>query len=109
MVALNLVSLQPIIVTYNGGQNPEPWSVEMQVQPSMPQTPGAMTITRTHEQGGVFTSELPVTSHLTFRNQAGPGVVGPIERTETFYTGFGASSPLGPGYDTGPPAPWFVP
>jgi hypothetical protein len=109
MVALNLVSLQPIIVTYNGGQDPEPWSVEMQVQPSTPQTPGAMTITRTHAQGGVFTSELPVTSHLTFRSQVGPQVVGPIERTETFYTGFGASSPLGPGYDTGPPAPWFVP
>ncbi len=109
IVALNLVSVQPIIVTYNGGQNPEPWSVEMEVQPSTPQTTGAMTITKTHGQGGFFTSELPVTSHLTFRNQAGPGVVGPIARTETFYTGFGTSSPLGPSYDTGSPVPWFVP
>lgn len=109
IVALNLISVQPIVVTYNGGQNPQPWSVQMQVQPNTPQTPGAMTITRTYEQGGVFTSELPVTSHLTFRNQAGPEVVGPIARTETFYTGFGTNSPLGPGYDTGAPAPWFVP
>jgi hypothetical protein len=36
-------------------------------------------------------------------------VVGPIERTETFYTGFGVNSPLGPGYDTGLPTPGFVP
>lgn len=109
IVTLDLVSVQPIIVTFNGGQNPQPWSVQMQVQPSTPQTPGAMTITRTHDQGGVFTSELPVTSHLTFRNQVGPEVIGPIARTETFYTGFGVNSPLGPGYDTGAPAPWFVP
>ncbi len=109
IVAMSLVSLQPIIVTYNGGQNPEQWSLQMGVNPNTTQETGAMTITRTSAQGGVFTSELPVKSHLIFTNLSGPGMVGPIERSDTYYTGFGTGSPLGSGYDTGPPVPWIMP
>jgi hypothetical protein len=74
----------------------------------MPQETGALTLTRTSEQGGTFTAELPVTSQLVFTNLSGPGTVGPIERTDTYYTGFGNQSPLGPSYDTGAPVPWVV-
>lgn len=109
IVAMSLTSVQPIIVTYNGGQNPEPWSVQMQVNPNSPQTPGAMTLTRTGEHGGTFTFELPVNSLMTYRQVVGTGVVGPISRTDTYYGGLGTSSPLGPSYDTGPPVPWLMP
>lgn len=108
IVALSLTSVNPIVVTYNGGQNPQQWSVQMSATPSMPQETGALTLTRTSAQGGTFTAELPVTSQLVFTNLSGPGTVGPIERTDTFYTGFGTQSPLGPSYDTGAPVPWVV-
>ena len=80
----------------------------MSVNPNSTQQTGAMTLTRTSAQGGTFTSELPVKSMMVFTNLSGPGTVGPIERTDTYYTGFGNQSPLGTGYDTGPPAPWVV-
>lgn len=108
IVQLSLVSVQPIVVTYNGGQNPQQWMVQMSVNPNSTQQTGAMTLTRTSAQGGTFTSELPVKSMMVFTNLSGPGTVGPIERTDTYYTGFGNQSPLGTGYDTGPPAPWVV-
>ena len=80
----------------------------MTVSPSMTQPTGAMALTRPSAQGETFTSELPVKSMLMFTNLSGPGTVGPIERTDTYYTGFGNQSPLGTGYDTGPPVPWVV-
>lgn len=110
IVSLHLQSAQPIIVTYNGGQNPEMWSLQMQAGPSLPQQPGVMTLTRTGANQGVFTSELPVNSQLTFNRESGPPQqVGPIPHQDYFYTGFGTNSPLGPAYDTGSPVPWAVP
>ena len=109
IVALSLTSAQPIVVTYNGGQNPDPWSVQMQVNPNTPQAPGAMTLTRSSEQSGTFTFDLPVASEVTFRRVNGPQVVGPVNRVETYYGGFGTNSPLGQSYNTGPPIPWTLP
>ena len=50
IVELNLVSTSPITVTFNGGQNPEQWDVEVQL--SNPQAPGTMTLTRTGPSSG---------------------------------------------------------
>lgn len=65
IVALNLVSVQPITVTY-GGVNPELWNVSVNLSSLVPQSQGMMTITREYENGGVFEAYLPVTTKITF-------------------------------------------
>jgi len=63
IVALNLVSVEPITVTYNGGQNPEPWNVAVGLAPT--QNQGQMTINQ-GTGGGTFNSQLPVSPRFTF-------------------------------------------
>lgn len=110
IVSLHLQSVQPIVVTYNGGQNPEQWQMNITVEPSANQAPGAMTLTRTGANQGVFTSDLPVASQMVFNRVDGPPLqVGPVNRLDHFYTGFGTNSPLGQTYDTGVPVPWTMP
>ena len=59
--------MAPITVTYDGGQRPELWDVDVGLSPS-PQPVGSMTIT--HDTGGnvggTFNSFLPVLPRLTF-------------------------------------------
>jgi hypothetical protein len=66
LVQLSLVSMQPITVTYNGGQNPEPWQVNAQTGSQASQ--GQMTITHPTltGAGGTFSSTLRVLPLLTF-------------------------------------------
>lgn len=75
MVALSLVSLTPITVTYNGGQNPEVWNVAACLSPS-PQPIGSMHVVTSAcacAEGGTFTSTLPVLPKLTFTRVGPPG------------------------------------
>ncbi len=65
IVALSLVSVAPIIVTYNGGQDPESWDVEVCLS-SSPQLPGSMTINQVCQEGGTFTADIPVLPLFTF-------------------------------------------
>jgi hypothetical protein len=65
IVALSLTSVNPITVTYNGGQNPELWRLELyrsQLGPS----PGTMTVAKTHGNGGTFTAQFQVRALLVF-------------------------------------------
>jgi hypothetical protein len=73
IVALSLVSCNPITITYNGGQSPEPWNVAVCLS-DLPQPFGTMTITKTYANGGTFTSTLPVQPKFTFVRQ-GDGAV----------------------------------
>ncbi len=110
IVSLHLQSVQPIIITYNGGQNPEQWVVQMVVEPTAQQQPGAMTLKRTGPNQGEFTMDLPVSSQLVYNRLDGPPQqVGPVPHLDHFYTGFGTNSPLGPAFDTGAPVPFTVP
>jgi hypothetical protein len=71
LIQLNLVSIQPITVTYNGGQNPEPWDVQVDLsnfQPSL----GSMTVTKTSPQGGTFDSQLEVRPRFVFTQVGEP-------------------------------------
>jgi hypothetical protein len=70
IVALSLVSSQPITVTYNGGQNPELWDVQACLSSLAPQPQGSMTIARTCPGGGTFRSTLPVVPKLVFTRQS---------------------------------------
>jgi len=70
IVALSLRSVEPITVTYNGGQNPEQWDVRVCLSDAVPQCPGTMIISRTHTNGGVYWSDFPAIPKFIFD---GPG------------------------------------
>jgi len=86
LVQLNLVSCEPIIVTYPRGQNPQLWDVKVMLQPSPP-SHGQMTVTKTHANGGTFTSEFYVQPVFTFTKVGGTDVrvlsTGPIQLVST--------------------------
>ncbi len=72
IVALNLVSVNPITVTYNGGQNPEPWNVRVCLSSQAAQPQGTMTITLTCPEGGQYNASLPVLPKLVFTRVSPP-------------------------------------
>lgn len=65
LVELNLVSCEPITVTFDGGQNPQQWNVAVTLSETA-QEPGTMTVTKTGTNGGTFTSDFPVQPLFTF-------------------------------------------
>jgi hypothetical protein len=69
IVELSLKSISPITVTFNGGQDPEIWDVDVCLSPT-PSPVGSMTITKTHADGGTFDSTLPVTPLFRFTRQS---------------------------------------
>ena len=75
IIALSLVSIEPITVTFNGGQNPEDWDVEVHLSSTVPQPTGSMTITKTHENGGVFESSFKVVPSFVFTHTTLPSSV----------------------------------
>jgi hypothetical protein len=67
IVALSLVSIEPIVVTYNGGQNPQQWNVKMELSSTGPPPPsGSMTPRHTDPVGGTFDSQFYVQPLFTF-------------------------------------------
>jgi hypothetical protein len=76
IVALNLVSLQPITVQYPPPRPPEQWNVRLGLSDFMPQQPqGLMTVRKTHCNGGTWTSFLPVRAKFTFTQVGNPANV----------------------------------
>jgi hypothetical protein len=63
IVALNLVSINPITVQCPSGV--QRWTVTVNLQP-VPQPPGQMSIHKTHPNGGTFDSFLPVRARFIF-------------------------------------------
>jgi hypothetical protein len=74
IVALNLVSAEPITVTYNGGQNPEQWDVMVGLS-EVPAPMGTLWATKQHCSGGEFTSELYIQPKFTFTRGDPPSEV----------------------------------
>ena len=75
IVALSLQSVAPITVTYNGGQNREPWV--MQTCLPAPQPPGSMTILRNPQgDGGTFDAEFSVFFDVSASPVDAPGLPG---------------------------------
>ncbi|MFQ6007866.1 MAG: dockerin type I repeat-containing protein [Candidatus Zixiibacteriota bacterium] len=56
LIALSLRSTEPITVTYNGGQDPELWGVEVCLSTAGWPPLGSMVITRECDSGGSFTA-----------------------------------------------------
>ncbi len=65
IIAMSLVSVNPITVTYNGGLNPELWNVEITLSPSLAST-GTMTIRKEHANGGTFDAAILLQPYFTF-------------------------------------------
>ena len=68
IVELSLVSVSPIVVGFSG-LTPELWDVEVDLS-TQPQSLGTMIIQRTHANGGVFVTDLPVLPRFTFTSVA---------------------------------------
>ena len=88
IVALNLVSCEPITVQING--QPTEWDVRVTLPADTPQPSGTMTIQLTEPTGGTFDSSLPVRPLLIFQSHGGddevildpgttPGTIGDIK------------------------------
>jgi hypothetical protein len=73
LIQLSLVSTNPITVTYNGGFNPELWTVAVDESPTVPGT-GTMAITKTQANGGTFNTQFNVVPHFTFTRASPPAV-----------------------------------
>ena len=75
IVALHLVSVQPITVTYNGGMNPQLWDVQSCLSSAAPQQVGSMAIrlgSCDPREGGTFQAILPVLPRLVFTEVGNP-------------------------------------
>ncbi len=66
IVALSLVGIDPITVTFNGGQDPEPWDVKVDLSTVVTPPAGTLTATKGHCNGGTYTSVLNVQPRFTF-------------------------------------------
>ncbi len=65
IVEMSLVSVAPIIVSYNGGSTTEEWDVEITLSASVAST-GTMTITKEHADGGTFDETVVFQPYFTF-------------------------------------------
>ncbi len=97
IVELSLVSTSPITVTYNGGQNPEPWDVAVDLSAVVTPPAGTLTALKEHCNGGTYTSVLHVQPRFTFHSVASPTQV-------VFDTGDSGLPPVMLIQDV--PAPW---
>ncbi len=66
IVGMNLVSVQPITVTYNGGQNPEQWDMHVTLPENQPQAFGSLNSCKDDPNGGGYDLVIPVQPILTF-------------------------------------------
>jgi len=84
LVALNLVSSDPITVTYNGGQNPQLWDVLANCSDFAPST-GTMTITKDDCNSGTFTATFELQIKYTFTQVGNPGNVRILDTGELMF------------------------
>lgn len=71
--ALKLEAIEPITITY-GGANPELWAVTVD-RSAVDPPPGTLTVTKSHCNGGTYTSVLNVQPRFTFTKVGDPGMV----------------------------------
>ncbi|MFQ5495395.1 MAG: hypothetical protein ACE5EX_08445, partial [Phycisphaerae bacterium] len=97
VVALSMVGTGPITVTFNGGQNPEDWDTAVDLSSVTPAA-GTLTATKTHCNGGTYTSIMNVQPRFTFTK-----VLDPVQ-VRVLDTGLAGITPVTLVQDL--PAPW---
>jgi hypothetical protein len=85
IVAMSLVSAQPIQVSYGSGGDSF-FDVVVTLNPQVAQQPGSLTLNRTSLHGGTFDMVFPVNVMFTFTNThpGGPAASGPIIFQDTY-------------------------
>ncbi len=73
IIALSLVSIDPITVTF-GGRNPTFWDVIIDLSPLLP-PPGNLQAQKTHPNGGTFSAQFFVQPRFTFTSVQDPAQV----------------------------------
>lgn len=73
LVECHLQSTDPIIVTYNGGTNPTPWDVHVDIVPGT--SSGFLDATREADNGGTFSGSLGILPVFTFTQVDSPSNV----------------------------------
>jgi hypothetical protein len=81
IVALNLVSVQPIVVTGSGG--PTLWDVAITLRPMTIQPMGSMNVVHNDPAGGSFSASLPDEARFTFTEVGNPSNIKMIDPLET--------------------------
>jgi hypothetical protein len=71
LVELDLKSVEPIKVSYDGGLYEEEWDVEVDLSGISP-PPGTLSATKTDCNGGTYSSTLPVQPRFTFTKVSDP-------------------------------------
>lgn len=71
IVGLSLASVQPLTVTFNGGQTPSFWHVGVFLSTAVPQPSSSLRITHDSKVGGTFTSILMVQPLFVFTKDGG--------------------------------------
>ncbi len=84
IVALDLRSCSPITVRYCTGEPDELWNVFVDLSVAPPPPPGLLTVTKTHDNGGTFTSQFFVQPRFTFVRQSD----GEVRQIDTGLFGF---------------------
>ena len=74
IVALSLVSVEPIAVSFDGGQTTEEWNVSVCLS-AQDQQPGSITITLDEDDCGTFDSFIPVLPKFVFTRVSDQQVV----------------------------------
>ncbi|NOS99938.1 MAG: hypothetical protein HOP29_04865 [Phycisphaerales bacterium] len=82
IVELNLHGAQPITVTYNNGTPQQQWNVRVDLSQFGPAPQGALTVHKTHCNGGTYTSTLPVQPRFTFTRVDQPSKVEVLDTGE---------------------------
>ena len=72
LISLELRSIAPITVTFNGGQNPEQWDIDITLSNADLPKLGFLTATKAHANGGTFTADFFVQPVFIFTKVADP-------------------------------------
>jgi choice-of-anchor B domain-containing protein len=75
IVELHLKECDPIVVDYCCGAPPTRWYVDVTLSTAAVPQPGVMTVTKTYDNGGYFTSDFKVLPKFTFTNVDNPADV----------------------------------
>ena len=94
---LSLVSTNPIMVTYGGGQSSELWNVKVDLSPVRPPV-GTLAAYKTHCDGGTYVNSLYVLPRFTFTKEADP------QSSRVLDTGLEGIAPVTLALDV--PQPW---
>ncbi len=73
IMALSLQGVEPITVTFNGGQNPQQWDVTLVDLSEVAPPPGTLSAVKSHCNGGTYTSVLDVQPRFTLAKVGDPG------------------------------------